>query len=355
MYTLAKPLLFRLDPERAHRLIMSGLAWSARHPGALQLISLACSLPDPRLVTERFGLTFANPIGLAAGFDKSAEAVPTWPALGFGFSEVGSVTAHAQEGNPKPRLFRLPQDDALINRLGFNNDGAATVAQRLSVWRRRELGTPVGINIGKSRVAPLDRFVDDYRQSLTQLWHLGDYLVLNVSSPNTPGLLALQAEEPLTELLELVSELGASLGPRPVLLKIAPDLEFDRAGSLAELAAKYRLAGLIATNTTTTRDGLRGDPGQEGGLSGAPLRQRSLAMLKLLRSASDLPVISVGGVATVEDVAARLRAGACLVQLYTAYIYQGPRLLHRLCRGLIELLDGDGLASIEELIGQDYA
>ena len=338
MYRRLKPLLFRSDPERVHERVMGALGWASEHPGALRLVSAACRVRDPRLETRAFGLTFPNPIGLAAGFDKNAVAVPTWAALGFGFVEVGSITAHAQPGNPKPRLFRLTEENALVNRLGFNNEGAAAVASRLQALRRSgALQVPLGVNVGKSKVTPLEAAPEDYLASLTQLWPFADYFVINVSSPNTPGLRALQERERLTDLLAAVQDFRASHPAKPVLLKVAPDLSDHELASVAELAVKYGLSGLVATNTTVSRQGLSAPFDETGGLSGRPLKARSLAVLRFLTSLeTGLPLVSVGGVGSVDDVLARLAAGAVLVQLYTSFVYEGPFLLRRLNLGLLE-------------------
>lgn len=345
MYARLKPYLFRRDPERVHERVMGLLAWTAEHPAALRLVGASCAVPDPRLRTRAFGLSFPNPVGLAAGFDKNAVAVPTWAALGFGFIEVGSVTAQAQPGNPKPRLFRLPDDEGLINRLGFNNEGAAVVAARLGALRLGEpVAVPVGVNVGKSKVTPLESAPGDYLDSLGLLWPHADYFVLNVSSPNTPGLRALQERGPLERLLGEVRAFAADNPPKPVLLKLAPDLTDDGLAEAAEIAVRYGLAGLVATNTTVARTGLKTATGETGGLSGAPLRRRSLEVLRFLMGLkTGFPIVSVGGVGTVDDVAERLGAGACLVQLYTSLVYEGPMLLKNLNRGLLRRLEAGTL------------
>ena len=345
MYTRLKPLLFKGDSERIHERVMGALGWAAGHPGALRLLEAACAVRDPRLSTRAFGLTFPNPVGLAAGFDKNAVAVPTWAALGFGFVEVGSVTSHAQPGNPKPRLFRLPEDEAIVNRMGFNNDGAKAVAARLMTLREAgSVRVPLGVNVGKSKVTPLGDAPQDYLESLRALWPHADYFVINVSSPNTPGLRALQERERLAELLSAVSEFAATQPPKPVLLKVAPDLSNGALGEIAELAVTHKLSGLIATNTTVSRGGLKTPLDETGGLSGRPLRERSLEVLHFLtRLGTGLPIVSVGGVATADDVFARLEAGACLVQLYTSLVYEGPLLVKKLNQGLLARLERDGL------------
>ena len=351
MYSRLKPLLFKSDPERIHERVMGGLEWAAHHPGALRLIDTLCGVHDPKLETRAFGLTFPSPIGLAAGFDKNALAVPTWAALGFGFVEIGSVTAKAQPGNPKPRLFRLPNDEALINRMGFNNDGAAVVAGRLERLQSNGFASvPIGVNVGKSKVAPLDEAAEDYLESLRLLWPHGDYFVINVSSPNTPGLRALQEQERLTALLSAVTEFAARQPRKPLLLKLAPDLNDTELAEIAELAVRFGLSGLVATNTTLAREGLKTHMDETGGLSGQPLKSRSLEVLTFLQSlGAGLPIVSVGGIATVDDVWERLSAGAVLVQLYSSFVYEGPFLLRRLNRGLVRRLEREQLTSLNAL------
>jgi dihydroorotate dehydrogenase len=355
VYRLARQVFFRFDPEVIHHWVMGWLSFMARHPGTLRLLSWTCELRDPRLELTRFGLKFPNPIGLAAGFDKDAEAVASWPALGFGAVELGTVTAQPQAGNPPPRLFRLVADEAIINRMGFNNRGALNTAERLGELRRGPpLRIPIGVNVGKSRNVPLEQAAEDYRQALALLWPHADYFALNVSSPNTPGLRELQAGERLDELLAAVMEFAAPQVPRPMLLKIAPDLSDSELETIAALAVKHRLAGLIAVNTTTSRDGLTVATTEAGGLSGRPLAARALSVLRFLAGLkTPLALISAGGIFSAEDVYTRLKAGACLVQLYTSFIYQGPRLLYHLNRGLLKQLEGDGLSSLEAVIGQD--
>jgi dihydroorotate dehydrogenase len=336
VYELLKPILFSQDPEQVHDQVMQGLAWLARRGPMLRAVEAVCSVRDPLLGVEVFGLRFPNPIGLAAGFDKNALALRSWPALGFGFVEIGSVTALAQEGNPKPRLFRLPAQEALINRMGFNNQGAQTVAQRLHQWKQDfgPLATPLGINLGKSKLTPLEEAPQDYLQSLEKLWAYGDYFVLNVSSPNTPGLRELQDKDKLEDLLVAVT--GFVQQRKPLLLKIAPDLEFGQIEEIVQLVHRFGLAGIIATNTTLARGGIQTT--ESGGLSGAPLNKRALEILQFLRSHTPLPLISVGGIATPADVIERLKAGASLVQLYTSFVYKGPWLLRYLNSSLLREL-----------------
>lgn len=351
MYSFLKPWLFKFDPEHIHDLTMSGLAFTSQHPGLLKLLEIACQVNNQRLETNVFGLKFPNPIGLAAGMDKNARAIPSWAAMGFGFIEIGSVTALSQPGNPKPRLFRLPHDEAIINRMGFNNDGAEVVAARLKKLRETEtLDTPIGINLGKSKVTPLEEAHLDYKRSLEILYPYGDYFVINVSSPNTPGLRELQDRDKLEILLATVRDFVRSNqpsaishqqnpkpqtpNPKPVLLKIAPDLTYEQLDEILELIERYELSGVIATNTTISREGLKTLIDETGGLSGKPLTKRSLELLHYIRRHTKLPIISVGGIFTERDVFERLEAGAKLLQIYTGLVYKGPFFVKRLNKAL---------------------
>jgi dihydroorotate dehydrogenase len=362
MYSFLKPWLFKFDPEHIHDLTMSGLEFTSQHPGLLRLLQLACQIADQKLETQVFGLNFPNPIGLAAGMDKNARAIPSWAAMGFGFIEIGSITAQTQPGNPKPRLFRLPDDEAIINRMGFNNHGAEVVAARLKKLHETEtLSTPIGINLGKSKVTPLGEAHLDYQRSLELLYPYGDYFVINVSSPNTPGLRELQDKDRLEILLATVRDFvkvsgsrfqvsGANafsetrnpkpetpfeiLNPKPMLLKIAPDLTFEQLDEILELVERYELSGIIATNTTISREGLKTQLDETGGLSGKPLTKRSLELLHYIHKHTKLPVISVGGIFTERDVFERLEAGAKLLQIYTGLVYKGPFFVKRLNKAL---------------------
>jgi dihydroorotate dehydrogenase len=356
MYSFLKPWLFKFDPEHIHDLTMSGLAFTSQHPGLLRLLQLACQIADQMPQTQLFGLNFPNPIGLAAGMDKNARAIPSCAAMGFGFIEIGSITAQAQLGNPKPRLFRLPDDDAIINRMGFNNDGAEIVARRLKQLRETEiLTTPIGINLGKSKVTPLEEAHLDYKRSLGLLYPYGDYFVINVSSPNTPGLRELQDKDKLEILLATVRNFVKESGvrsqeseknaqtlnpaprtphPKPVLLKIAPDLTYEQLDEILGLVERYELSGIIATNTTITRDNLKTQINETGGLSGKPLAKKSLEFLHYIHHHTKLPIISVGGIFTERDVFERLEAGAKLLQIYTGLVYKGPFFVKRLNKAL---------------------
>lgn len=350
MYRTVRPLLFRLEPERAHHLAMVALGAASRNAGALAALRALHQVNDPRLVVRAFGLTFPNPIGLAAGLDKDAAAVPALAALGYGSVEVGTVTAVAQPGNPRPRVFRLVQDEALVNRMGFNNEGAAALARRLAAWQRRGPLPPVGVNVGKSRVVPVEDAIADYDASLRAVWDVADYLVLNVSSPNTPDLRTLQDRAPLTALLRHTASLRTTLGARPVLLKIAPDLSDAALVEVAAIAEEQGIDGIIATNTTVGRDGATAAAAAEtGGLSGRPLARRSLEVLRTLRAATTLPIVSVGGIAGAADAIERFEAGADLLQLYTAMIYRGPGVVKEVLRGLLEEVDRRGVRHVHDL------
>ncbi len=336
-YRLLRPLLFALDAERAHEAMLATLA---RAPRAWAALARLGGLRPPSTPWNLGPLALAGPVGLAAGLDKDGAAVPFWPSLGFGFVEVGTVTAHPQPGNPRPRLFRLPSEAALINRMGFNNRGSAALAARLRALREagRWPTVPVGVNVGKSKVTPVEAAADDYVLSLERLAGLADYFTVNISSPNTPGLRSLQDSAALSRLLPAVM---TAAGATPVLLKIAPDLGDEAVAEVVELAVAHGLAGLIATNTTIRRDVLARDPGLEGGLSGRPLaplaRQTIATALAVARGR--LPVVGVGGLETAAQVRDLLRLGCSAVQVYTALIYRGPGLPARLGR---ELAAGEG-------------
>jgi dihydroorotate dehydrogenase len=303
------------------------------------------------------GLRFPNPVGLAAGFDKNAFAVGAFPTLDFGFVEVGTVTPRPQVGNPSPRLFRIPADQAVINRLGFNNDGATVVARRLRLSPR---SVPVGINLGKNADTPLEQAIDDYCAGLEALFDVADYVVVNVSSPNTPGLRTLQAKEKLYILLGGVQACNRSLAqrrqmqPRPLFVKISPDLEPEALDDVVAAVEACAFDGIIATNTTLERGGLTTPTTEAGGLSGRPLRQRSTAVIRHVyrRGQGRIPIIGVGGIFSADDAYEKIRAGASLVQLYTGLIYRGPGLPHRINVGLVRLLQRDGLTHLSQAVGR---
>jgi dihydroorotate dehydrogenase len=309
-----------LPAEAAHNLAILGLRLT---PPSLLRTAFG---PTPQKPTKLFGLTFPNPVGLAAGMDKNASALRAWEALGFGFVEAGTITAMAQPGNPKPRCFRYPSQQALINRMGFNNAGASAVANRLA--RQKASGrwprVPVGINIGKSKLTPNEQAASDYATSYKLLLPFGDYFVVNVSSPNTPNLRALQDRDALAEIIRTLKRIN---NIKPLLVKIAPDLTDDALRDIASLAESEHLAGLIATNTTLDHSAVPKDSDQQGGLSGQPLRQRSTDVLRILRSATKLPIIASGGIMGATAAHEKLEAGASLVQLYTGFVYNGPELI----------------------------
>jgi dihydroorotate dehydrogenase len=327
-----RPILFSVSPEAAHNLAIRNLRAISSLPSVLH--QLERFQPDPKPKTV-FGLTFPNPIGLAAGFDKNGVAIPAWAALGFGFVEVGTVTAKAQPGNPKPRIFRYPEQEALINRLGFNNDGADMVALRLRTLRESGQwpAIPVGINIGKSKITPIENAADDYLYSFRLLAPLADYVVLNVSSPNTPGLRSLQERAAIEQLLAAIRRENETVR-KPVLLKIAPDLSLAELEQIIAACEKHAVAGIIATNTTMDHSAIPSTRDQTGGLSGVPLRERSTAFVRAITSCSSLPVIASGGISDGTSAREKLEAGAQLLQVYTGYVYRGPGLLREIAQGL---------------------
>jgi dihydroorotate dehydrogenase len=345
-------VLRRIEPERAHELAAGWLGRLARIPGARRLLRALAGAPDPVLAVEAFGRRLPSPLGVAAGLDKDLTWFEALGALGFGYVEVGTVTAQAQPGNPRPRVFRLPADRALINRMGFPNRGAAAAAARLSGRDRR---TVVAVNVGRSKLA---RDAEaDYRESVRALGPLADLLVLNVSSPNTPGLRDLQAVSALRGLIAAVRAELEPVGRRvPLLVKIAPDLADEDLDAIADLALELELDGLVAVNTTVRRDGLRSPArvcAETGGLSGAPLAPRALEVLRRLyaRTGGAITLVSVGGICGPEDVWARLRAGATLVQAYTAFVYGGPAWPRRVNRGLADRVRAAGARSVMEVVG----
>lgn len=325
---LARRALFRIgdgDAEAAHEWTLRRLAALSRRPALLAALRRWYAVDAPRTV---FGIRFPNPVGLAAGLDKDGRALPAWPALGFGFVEVGTVTRYAQPGNPRPRLFRLPEREAIINRMGFNNAGAQALADRLA--GQPPLRVPLGISLGKSKVTPLEDAVEDYLASLRMLRPYADYIAVNVSSPNTPGLRTLQDRDHLAALL---GALRAEAGGTPVLVKIAPDLTDQAIGEVLQVCTEYGAAGVIATNTTLSREGVAGPVAAEaGGLSGRPLAERAREVVAFVHKESDLPVIGVGGIVDPDDASRMFDAGASLVQLYTGFVYRGPALVRAISR-----------------------
>lgn len=329
---IIRPMLFRMDPETAHHFVLRVLAAFPHFPGVRGVLCVFTPLDAPR---EFFGLTFRNRLGLAAGFDKNGVAIPAWEALGFGFVEIGTVTAKPQPGNPRPRIFRYPAEGALINRLGFNNDGAVVVAERLRRLRasRRAPAIPVGVNIGKSMVTPIDQAADDYLYSFRQLEAVADYIALNISSPNTPGLRSLQERAALADLLRTITQENARRPkPKPILLKIAPDLSETVMMEIVGACEEFGLAGIIATNTTLDHSAVANAGDEQGGLSGTPLRTRATAAVRFLRAHTRLPIVGVGGIGDAASALERFEAGAQLLQVYTSYVYRGPGLLREILR-----------------------
>jgi dihydroorotate dehydrogenase len=337
--TLLKPLFFLFTPEKAHYLAMDLLSLVCKIPGAKWLLSTLFRYERPSLEKEVFGIKFPNPVGLAAGFDKDARWIDSLDALGFGFIEIGTLTPKAQEGNPKPRLFRLPEDESLINRMGFNNQGVDAAVVRL---RQRNSKIIVGGNIGKNKVTPNEKAVDDYVLNFLKLFDVVDYFVVNVSSPNTPNLRALQEKEPLKELLSSLQTVNLSKpAPKPILLKIAPDLTNSQLDDVVEIVTETGIAGIIATNTTISRNGLVTDQQKveqigAGGLSGKILKSRSTEVIRYLheKTGGSIPIIGVGGISTAADAKEKLDAGASLVQVYSGFIYEGPAIVKNILKQL---------------------
>lgn len=339
MYTLLKKYLFSKDPEWTHYWVMNRLKSFHSFGFGRGIIKSWFGYSDSRLAKNVFGLSFKNPIGLAAGFDKDAKYIDELAALGFGCIEIGTLTPKPQDGNDKPRLFRLIEDEAIINRMGFNNEGVDAAVERL---KKRKSTVIVGGNIGKNKVTPNEKAVEDYEYCFRKLYDWVDYFVVNVSSPNTPNLRALQEKEPLKQLLGRLQEVNKELGKnRPLLLKIAPDLSHEQLDDIIEIANETQLAGIVATNTTIERTGLLTSSEKieaigAGGLSGAPLSKRSTAIIRYLKSKNNnqWKIIAVGGIATTADAKEKLEAGADLLQVYTGFIYKGPDIVKQICSGL---------------------
>ncbi len=378
------PIIFsglKADPEWVHHRVLNILSFMDTHSDS-QVINRVQTMmqksfcfEDTRLEQTLWELNFKNPVGLAAGYDKDGVAINAWPQLGFGFAELGTVTFHEQPGNPQPRLFRLPIDRAVLNRMGFNNQGAAALATRLQGQVKTNIGGlsiqeknsfltpssfPSGINIGKSKITSLEAAATDYLGSFRLLKDWGDYFVVNVSSPNTPGLRSLQSAESLSKILGALQE--ENQGIKPILIKIAPDLETEAIASILDLIKQYQISGIIATNTTISREGLKTKiiqatgklvTEEAGGISGAPLTQRATEIIKFIwqKTQGKLPIIGVGGIFTTEDAWDKITAGASLIQVYTGWVYQGPGMVKQILRGLLQKLDEQGLNSISEAVG----
>lgn len=367
---VVRPFLFSQDAERIHERTMRALNWASRHPPACDI--LGSVLEPPEMPMQLFGVRFPNPVGLAAGMDKHAIALPAWAGLGFGFTELGGVTRHAQQGNPEPRIFRAVADEAIVNRMGFNNPGAEAVAERLAWWRRQGLWPrhPVGINLGKSKVTLLEQAPEDYATSFRILREHADFFVVNVSSPNTPNLRQLQDKAALDEILAAIEEVqrptskspskvqGPASPQRPILVKVAPDLTFEALDEILELAGRRNLAGIVATNTTVTRPRTENADiarvySEAGGLSGKPIRARSTEVIRHLytQTRGKLPIIGVGGIFNAPDAWEKIVAGASLLQLYTGLVYEGPTLAKEIVEGLYRRLEEGGFNTLEQAVG----
>ena len=376
MLNLTKPLYpillstVKSDPETAHRQMLKTLnnLEINRHSiwGSLTIKQLEKSfcVRDRRLEQTLWGLDFNNPFGLAAGFDKDGTAAGMWSSFGFGFAELGAVTLHSQPGNPRPRMFRLPEDKAALNRMGANNLGAAVMADTLAqTWKRQPRKIPIGINLCKSKIASLEDAAADYVGSFEYLQDVADYFVVNVSSPNTPGLRSLQAVEQLEPIVSGLQT--ANTQHKPILIKIAPDLDWQDIKNILNLATNYNLAGVIATNTTIRRDGLNTDVLKEtgrsikdeaGGISGLPVKQRATEVIRFIyqETNGNLPIVGVGGIFNTDDAWEKIVAGASILQVYTGWVYEGPWLVERVLSGLLAKLEDKGLNSISEAVGLEH-
>ncbi|MBE7561638.1 quinone-dependent dihydroorotate dehydrogenase [Acidithiobacillus sp. HP-6] len=360
IYPLLRPLLFGLEAEQAHQLSIAALETLGRMPRSLERVSEHFAVENPALQQSLWGLNFRNPVGLAAGYDKDARATAALPALGFGFVEIGTVTPRAQSGNPRPRVFRYPSSQAVINRMGFPGEGAAAVAERLRAIPHPHR-VPIGINLGKNKDTPLEQATADYVSALEVLFPYGDYLTVNVSSPNTPGLRLLQGADALPELLAAVAAANQRLAAEhqrpalPLLLKIAPDLNPEDIGAMAQLGKGDQplVDGFIATNTTIDRPAGHPEYVQAGGLSGTPLRSRANAVIAQLyrETAGKVPIVGVGGISCAADAYEKIRAGASLLQIYTGLVFRGPELLREILLELPDLCQKDGFAQISTARG----
>jgi dihydroorotate dehydrogenase len=347
LYDLARPVLFRLPAETAQAAVHAGLRAVDGTPVA-SAVARRTAVGDDRLRVEAFGRSFPNPVGVAAGFDKNARLPDAIRALGFGHVEVGGVTARPQEGNPRPRLFRLPEDGALINRMGLNNDGADAIGRRLADV---DVDVPVGVNIAKSEDVPLAEAAADYRYTYRQVADAGDFFVVNVSCPNSEGFRELQNREPMEAILGTLKDAGAS----PLLVKLSPDLPDPAVADALELVDELGLDGVVATNTTTDRPASLRNPNraESGGLSGKPIEARATRMVRFVAERTEVPVVGVGGVSTAADAYRKIRAGASLVQLYTGLVYRGPSIAREINAGLLDLLERDGFDSVADAVGAD--
>lgn len=355
MYKLIRPLIFRAssDPETMHRAMMKLLGFVGNTPPLSFIERMMFNFQDMRLCQNIFGLEFKNPVGLAGGFDKHAEALRGFANFGFGFLEVGTITQFAQPGNPRPRIFRLEQDEALINHMGFNNQGADVMVNRLSTVIHSRMTVPLGINLGKSKVTELTQAAEDYLYSFSKLYNYGDYFVVNVSSPNTPGLRQLQDKSFLLDILSGLNNYRTKQTvKKPLVVKTVVDLSLEAIDEVLAVCKSQNIDGLIISNTLISRDGLRTKTDEVGGLSGKPIRQKSTDYIKHIhKQFSNLPIVGVGGIFSALDAYEKIKAGASLVQVYTGLIYEGPGLVKKINKGLVKLLERDGFKNIGEAVG----
>ncbi|MGO8763514.1 MAG: quinone-dependent dihydroorotate dehydrogenase [Limisphaerales bacterium] len=358
-HNIARPVLFAQDAERAHDFTMTVLARAARSNLAGR--ALEKFFPVPEIPIEVLGLNFRNPLGLAAGMDKFAAAVPVWEKLGFGFCELGGVTWRAQPGNPAPRIFRAVSEGAIVNRMGFNNPGAEVMAEELAAWKSsgRWPNHPVGVNLGKSKVTPLEKAAEDYAGSFRVLREHADFFVINVSSPNTPGLRQLQDKSALAEILAAIQQLQREVPrPKPILVKIAPDLSLEAVDEVLELAGSQNISGIVATNTTPARPptenpALQKIYSEAGGLSGRPLRARSTEIIRHIfqQTRGQLPIIGVGGIFNATDAWEKIAAGASLIQIYTGLVFEGPGLIKKILSDLVLRMENQGVKDLKQVVG----
>ena len=347
LYDIAKPLFFRLPPETAHRLVHRSLQVYQQTP-LQSVVDSQFTVRDERLETEAFGQQFPNPVGVAAGFDKNAEIAAALGSLGFGFVEVGGVTAVSQAGNPRPRMFRLPEDGGLINRMGLNNDGAAVIGERLDALN---VSFPVGVNVAKSEHVDPEDAPTDYRETYEDVATGGDFFVVNISCPNSQGFAKLQNRDSMAAIIEELQDAGAS----PLLVKLSPDLPEPAVDDALDIVGEFDLDGVVATNTATDRPASLRSPNRTegGGLSGKPIERQATEMVRYVAKGTDVPVVGVGGVSSAEDAYRKIRAGASVVQLYTGLVYEGPAVAREINRGLLGLLERDGFNSVEQAVGAD--
>ncbi len=351
-----RPFLFTQDSERIHNFTLRNLNRASKHPNVSAMVERVFSTPD--LPIHLMGLKFPNPVGLAAGMDKNAVAVPIWKAIGFGFTELGGVTWHAQPGNPKPRIFRAILDEGIVNRMGFNNGGAEAMALRLADWKKKNLwpAHPIGINLGKSKITPLEKAAEDYANSFRVLRDYADFFVVNVSSPNTPNLRQLQDKAALDEIFAALQQVNK--GAKPILVKVAPDLALEAIDEILQLVAPRHIAGIVATNTTITRPVsndalLQKVYAETGGLSGRPVRYLSTQIIRHIygQTQGKVPIIGVGGIFNSDDAFAKILAGASLIQIYTGLVYEGPGIARDIVRGLHQRLREHGFKNLTDAVG----